>query len=75
MSAGNPASEGACRSRGWCRSYGKTRKLDGWKGLLWRGLLGDVIIVKVMHKNVFEAIHIVDVRADAHEAKSCGERL
>ena len=37
--------------------------------------LGDVFIAKDMHKNVFEAIYIVDVRADTHEAESCGERL
>ena len=37
--------------------------------------LGDILAANATDKNVFEAVHIVDVRADAHEAKSCGKRL
>ncbi len=38
-----------------------------------RFLLGGAIIAKSVLKNVFEAIHLTDARADAHKAEPGGE--
>ena len=42
--------------------------------VVW-GRLGGVITAKSVLKNVFEAIHLVHVRADAHKAEAGGESL
>jgi hypothetical protein len=73
------------RSPRWCYTFslsalslGERRKAGSRRGGRSNSLqrmLGDVSMDKAMHKNVFEAIHLVDVRADAHETESCGERL